>query len=37
MNSRGRSPWFSVKSKFDPAGVAHFSDTPPWVCTHGCS
>jgi len=35
MNSRGRQPMAPSQNTFDPAGVAHSLNRPPWVCTHG--
>ena len=37
MNSRGREPTVPSQNTFDPAGVAHSLNIPPWVCTHGYS
>ena len=37
MNSRGRKPTVSRPNIFDPAGVAHLFNLPPWVVTHGYS
>jgi hypothetical protein len=37
MNSRGRQPTVPSQNTFDPAGVAHSFNIPPWVCTHGYS
>ena len=33
----GVSPRYKSQNTFDPAGVAPFSNLPPWVCTHGYS
>jgi len=37
MNSCGRQPTVKRQNTFDPAGVARFECTPPWVYTHGYS
>ncbi len=37
MSSRGRQPTGPSQTTFDPAGVAHSLNIPPWVCTHGYS
>ena len=37
MNSRGRKPTVFRPHIFDPAGVAHLFNLPPWVVTHGYS